>query len=405
MVAEDVREKPENGDVPLLPAAVAFGRLLRRAGLNAGTTRTVEFVRALEELDVTRRDEVYWAGRATLCSGPEDTEVYDRAFRAFWEGRAARGPRLNVPGPRIEVSPIVDSVQPAKKTAERDEAGEEEVRLRYSPVDVLRKRDFARCTPEELAEMNRMFSQISLAGAMRRSRRPEPAHRGRRDLKRTLRRAMRTGGEPIRPSFRRARQRPRRVVVLCDVSGSMAPYSRALLRFVHAGVASGEPVEAFVLGTRLTRVTRELATRDPDRALAAASAAVEDWSGGTRLGDTIKEFVDRWGQRGMARGAVVVVLSDGWDRGDVGVLAEQMQRVSRLAHRVMWVNPLKAAPGYQPLARGMAAALPYVDEFLSGNNLESLEELARAVSRSGAGRRERQEVPAGAGESARGGGV
>lgn len=391
-------ESPRNGGVPfpVLPAAVAFGRLLRRAGLNTGTDRVVEFVRALEELDVSRREEVYWAGRVTLCSRPEDVEPYDRAFRAFWEGRALKSAGMKVPGPKIQVSPVVDSVQPAKKSAERDESGEEEVRLRYSPVDVLRKRDFARCTLEEFAELYRMFSGVSLAGAMRRSRRPEPAHRGRHDLKRTLRRSMRTGGESIRPSFRRARHRPRRVVALCDVSGSMAPYSRALLRFVHAGVASGEPVEAFVMGTRLTRVTRELATRDPDRALAGAAAAVEDWSGGTRLGDTLREFVDRWGQRGMARGAVVVVLSDGWDRGDIGVLDEQMRRISRLAHKVIWVNPLKAAPGYQPLARGMAAALPHVDEFLPGNNLESLEELARVVARSGAGK----EIPAGTGVTA-----
>ncbi len=185
----------------------------------------------------------------------------------------------------------------------------------------------------------------------------------------------------MRHRFRRARSQPRRVVLLCDISGSMATYSRALLRLMHAGVISGEQLEAFVLGTRLTRITRELATKDPDRALKSAAGAAKDWSGGTRLGDTLKEFVDRWGQRGMARGAVVVVLSDGWDRGDVKVLAEQMMRLSRLAYKVIWVNPLKAAPGYQPLARGMAAALPYVDEFLSGHNFESLEELARAIAR------------------------
>ena len=184
----------------------------------------------------------------------------------------------------------------------------------------------------------------------------------------------------MRRRFRRARSQPRRVVLLCDISGSMAAYSRALLRFMHAGVISGEPLEAFVMGTRLTRITKELTTRDPDRALKDAAGAVRDWSGGTRLGDTIKEFVDRWGQRGMARGAVIVILSDGWDRGDVEVLAEQMMRLSRLAYKVIWVNPLKAAPGYQPLARGMAAALPYVDEFLSGHNFESLEELTRAVA-------------------------
>jgi uncharacterized protein with von Willebrand factor type A (vWA) domain len=184
----------------------------------------------------------------------------------------------------------------------------------------------------------------------------------------------------MRQRFRRARSQPRRVVLLCDISGSMAAYSRVLLRFMHAGVISGERLEAFVLGTRLTRITKELTTRDPDRALKSASETVRDWSGGTRLGDTLKEFVDRWGQRGMARGAVVVILSDGWDRGDVEVLAEQMMRLSRLAYKVIWVNPLKAAPGYQPLARGMAAALPYVDVFLSGHNFEGLEELARAIA-------------------------
>ncbi len=184
----------------------------------------------------------------------------------------------------------------------------------------------------------------------------------------------------MRHRFRKARDRPRRVVLLCDVSGSMASYSRALLRFMHASVASSQPVEAFVMGTKLTRVTRELSTRNPDWALGEASKAIEDWSGGTRLGDTVKEFVDVWGQRGMARGAVVVLLSDGWDRGDVEVLADAMRRIHRLAHKVIWVNPLKAAPGYQPLARGMAAALPYVDVFLSGHNFESLQELAYAVA-------------------------
>ncbi|MDQ4042752.1 MAG: VWA domain-containing protein, partial [Actinomycetota bacterium] len=241
-------------------------------------------------------------------------------------------------------------------------------------------KDFALYTAEEFAELHKLLADLSLSGALRRSRRLEPAPRGRHDQRRTLRGAMRTGGEPIRHRFRRARSRPRRVVLLCDISGSMSVYSRALLRFMHAGVISGAPLEAFVLGTRLTRVTRELTTKNPNRALGEASGAVRDWSGGTRLGDTIKEFVDRWGQRGMARGSVVVIFSDGWDRGDVDVLAEQMLRLSRLAYKVIWVNPLKAAPGYQPLARGMAAALPFIDEFLSGHNFESLEELARAIA-------------------------
>jgi uncharacterized protein with von Willebrand factor type A (vWA) domain len=357
---------------PVLEAAVTFGRVLRRMGLPAGPDRVVEFVRAVEELDVTNRDDVYWAGKVTLCSSPGHLEVYDRAFRLFWDGEEPTRQVLRPKG-RPSVTVAEDSVQPPKKTVERDEKGEEAVRLRYSPVDVLRKKDFAECTPEEFAELHRLMADLNLSGVLRKSRRLAPAPRGRRDARRTLRDALRTG-------YRKARDQPRRVVLLCDVSGSMASYSRALLRFMHAGVASGEPVEAFVLGTRLTRVTRELADRDPDRALGEASRAVEDWSGGTRLGDTIKEFVDRWGQRGMARGAVVVILSDGWDRGDVAVLAEQMSRIERLAHKVIWVNPLKAAPGYQPLARGMAAALPHVDVFISGHNFESLEELARAIS-------------------------
>jgi uncharacterized protein len=363
---------------PLVDAAVAFGRLLRRAGLAAGPDRVAGFVRALEELDVARRDDVYWAGRVTLCSRREDLEIYDRAFRAFWEDVSRQA--LKPPKTRISVSMVDDSVQPPKRTVERNERGEEAVRLRYSPVDVLRTKDFALYTAEEFAELHKLLADLKLSGALRKSRRLEPAPRGRHDPRRTLRDAIRTGGEPMRHRFRRARSRPRRVVLLCDISGSMSAYSRALLRFMHAGVISGAPLEAFVLGTRLTRVTRELGTKNPDRALAEASGAVRDWSGGTRLGDTIKEFVDRWGQRGMARGSVVVILSDGWDRGDVDVLAEQMQRLSRLAYKVIWVNPLKAAPRYQPLARGMAAALPHVDEFLSGHNFESLEELARAIA-------------------------
>jgi uncharacterized protein with von Willebrand factor type A (vWA) domain len=372
------RNAPQEARVPMLQAAVTFGRLLRRAGLAAGPDRVVEFTRALEELDVGRREDVYWAGRVTLCSRRQDLELYDKAFRAFWEGEQRQA--LRPPKTRLSISLADDSVQPPKKTVEKNEKGQEAVRLRYSPVDVLRTKDFALYTADEFAELHKLLADLSLSGALRRSRRLEPAPRGRHDPRRTLRGALRTGGEPMRHRFRRARSRPRRVVILCDISGSMAHYSRVLLRFMHAGVVSGERLEAFVLGTRLTRITRELATRDPDRALRSAAEAVQDWSGGTRLGDTMKEFVDRWGQRGMARGSVVVILSDGWDRGDVEVLAEQMMRLHRLAYKVIWVNPLKAAPGYQPLARGMAAALPHVDVFLSGHSFESLEELARAIA-------------------------
>jgi len=195
-----------------------------------------------------------------------------------------------------------------------------------------------------------------------------------------VRAALRTGGEPMRRVFREPGVRPRRLVLLLDVSGSMEPYARALIRFVHAAIAGRGQVEAFALGTRLTRLTRELSTRDPDAALARATTAVADWSGGTRLGDGLASFNDEWGLRGMARGATVVVLSDGWDRGEPAVMDEQMGRLARVAHRVVWVNPLKASPGYAPLAQGMAAALPHVDVFLEGHSLTSLRTLAAAIT-------------------------
>ncbi len=237
---------------------------------------------------------------------------------------------------------------------------------------------FADYSDDELEESRRLMAQMRLGGADRPSRRRRP-HRGvvgPLDMRRTVRRALRSGGEPLSLARTRRGTRPRRLVLLLDVSGSMEPYARALIRFVHATVAGRRRVEAFALGTRLTRLTRELSTRDPDRALLAAGLAVEDWSGGTRLGDGLRVFNDEWGCRGMARGAIVVILSDGWDRGDPADMAEQMTRLSLVAHRVVWVNPLKASPGYQPLARGMAAALPHVDDFVEGHCLDSLEELA-----------------------------
>ena len=188
------------------------------------------------------------------------------------------------------------------------------------------------------------------------------------------------GGEPIHRKFVQRDRRPRRLVLLIDVSGSMEPYARALIRFAHATVVGRTRVEAFAIGTRLTRITRELSSRDPDAALRAASGAVTDWSGGTRLGATLKEFNELWGLRGMARGAIVVLLSDGWDRGEPGLLGEQMQRLHRVSHRQVWVNPLKHTPGYAPLAGGMAAALPHTDDFIEGHSFESLERLAEAVS-------------------------
>ena len=248
---------------------------------------------------------------------------------------------------------------------------------------MLRTRDFAAYSPEEFAEAQRLMADLRLAGALRRSRRRRRRpRRGRPDVRRTVRRALRSGGEPVRRSFVGPSTRPRRVVLLCDVSGSMEPYARALVRFLHAAVVGRTQVEAFALGTRLTRITRELSSRDPDVAIAAAARRVVDWSGGTRIGDGLREFNDRWGVRGMARGAVVVILSDGWDRGDPdGARPSRWPGSSRVAHRVVWVNPLKATPEYAPLARGMAAALPHVDEFVEGHSLAALEDLVAVIAR------------------------
>jgi len=362
---------------------VAFARLLRNRGLDVPVGATVTFADALTRVGVERPERVYWAARATLVRRPEDVDAFDEAFDAFWLGRGRPSAPV-VSAVSVTLAHDAPDLDPAHD--EHDAAGDVEgahVTVRWSRAEVLRHRDFAAYTAEEFAEARRLIADIRLAGALRRSRRARRGSRarGRPDLRRTVRRALRTGGEPISRVFVEPSQRPRRVVLLCDVSGSMEPYARALVRFLHAAVVGRTRVEAFALGTRLTRLTRELSSRDADAAIASAARRVVDWSGGTRLGEGLRTFNDEWGLRGMARGAVVVILSDGWDRGDPAQLAEQMGRLQRVAHRVVWVNPLKATPGYAPLAQGMAAALPYVDEFVEGHSLASLETLAEVISR------------------------
>ena len=361
--------------------AVAFSRLLRGAGLDVPVGTVTTYANALAAVGVDRRESVYWAGRTTLIRHPEDIDAYDRTFSAFWLDRSPRRP---IPPDHEEVILAVDTGE-TNGHDHGDEPGPQlpTITVRYSRTEVLRHKDFAAYTHDEFAEARRLMADLKLAGELRvcRRLRPVPRASGRPDLRRTVRRALRSGGEPVRRAWLAPAERPRRVVLLCDVSGSMAPYARALLRFLHAAVTArgAGRVEAFALGTRLTRITRELSWRDPDAALADAADAVEDFSGGTRLGEGLKAFNDRWGVRGMARGAVVVILSDGWDRGDPGKLGAEMARLRRVAHRVVWVNPLKAAPGYAPLARGMAAALPYVDDFVEGHSLASLEQLAAVI--------------------------
>ncbi len=358
-------------------AAVGFAATLRKSGHDVSLTSSMLFAEALSAVGVGNPAGVYWAARATLVHRPEDIPTFNGVFVAYWGGIPSG---LVWRPPQEEISITMETDDPEAAGAEPDQAQDDgdTITITYSSTEILRQKDFAAYSDDELEESRRLMEQMRFNGPTRSSRRRRPANRGtgRPDMRRTVRLALKAGGEPMSLARTRRGEKPRRIVLLLDISGSMENYARALIRFLHATVAGRSRVEAFALGTRLTRLTRELSSRDPDRALDAAANAVADWSGGTRLGDGLKSFNDEWGCRGMARGAVVVILSDGWDRGEPGQMDEQMGRLHRVAHRVIWVNPLKASPGYQPLARGMAAALPHVDDFLEGHSIESLEVLA-----------------------------
>ena len=363
--------------------ATAFARLLRGLGLSVPIGCVLTFAEALGAVGVRGRDQVYWAGRATLVRRPEDLALFDRAFAVFWEAR--RGDTSPLADEQTHHMTIVMDSDEGHDDADSLAAPPDDdptIHLRFSAMEVLRHKDFGAYSNDELRLAHQLMSSLRLAGPPRQSLRLSASKRQRHrpDLRRTVQASLRSGGEPVRRYYREPGQRMRRMVLLLDVSGSMEPYARALLRFVQAAVAGRQRVEAFAMGTRLTRVTKELSSRDPDKALSLASNRVSDWSGGTRLGECLRRFNDEWGVRGMARGAIVVVLSDGWDRGGPQLLAEQMQRLQRITHNLIWVNPLKVTPGYAPLARGMAAALPYVDHFVEGHSLAAMEELARVIS-------------------------
>jgi uncharacterized protein len=339
--------------VSALEALVGFGRALRDEGLNVGTDRVASFCRAAS---LVPAEHLYWVGRATLVSREQDFDAYDRVFSRFF-GSVQPAPQRA----RVRVQPVAVDVEVALA----------------SEIELLREKSFARCSPEELAQLAALMRQLRFVTPTRRSRRRQPARRpGALDLRRTLRRSLRTGGEPAWRLYGERRRKRRRVVLLLDVSGSMADYSRALVLFAHAALRKQRDWEAFCFGTRLTRLTRALRVGDPDDAFARAAREVMDWEGGTRIGESLRSFLDGWGHHGLARGAVVVICSDGLDVGDPELLAEQMARLARLAHRVIWLNPLKEHAAYAPLARGMKAALPHIDLFASGHNLASLEALA-----------------------------
>lgn len=358
-------------------ALLGFARALRAAGLSATADRERAFLAACHETGVADRSAVYWAGRATLTAGPADLTPYDQVFHAWFSPRP-RGAvgREDRARPAVTQAPLEDG------SGAGGDGAQALVRAVASDVEVLRHRDVGRLAQAERALLRAQFARLRPCPPSRRARRRVPARRGEVDGPATLRRQLRRMGEPGPVARRRRGTRPRQVVLLVDVSGSMSAYSDSLLRLAHRMVrAAPRSTAVFTLGTRLTPVTRALRQRDPDRALREAGEAVADWSGGTRLGETLGAFLDRWGRRGLARRAVVVVLSDGWERDGAEELGEQMRRLHALAHRVVWVNPHRGRAGYAPVQQGMLAALPHVDDVVAGHSLATFEELLELVGR------------------------
>jgi uncharacterized protein with von Willebrand factor type A (vWA) domain len=372
---------PAPGDA-VLERMVGFGRVLRGAGLEVGPGRLQDALRGLEVVGLARRDDVYHALRCTLVARRDDLDVFDAAFAAYWEAVAQTPtPEIGLEVPRFEPDQAPAPSPMGVEGGGRDDGEELTLLLAASPDERLRRRDFADMTAAELRRLRRLMERLPKAAPTRRSRRLRASPAGDvLDARRTLRQAMRTDGLPLDPAYRRRKQVPRKLVFLCDVSGSMEPYARAMVMFLQAVIASGRHVEAFAFGTRITRLTPHLRKLDPARALAATGALMPDWGGGTRIGESLRHYNETWGRRGLTRGATVVIVSDGWERGDLRELDTELARIGRQAHKLVWVNPLKGHDGFAPLAGGMRIALRHSDEFVEGHNLVALEALAEVIS-------------------------
>jgi uncharacterized protein with von Willebrand factor type A (vWA) domain len=360
---------------------LAFTRALRAAGVPVTQDRAQGFLAATALLGVGDQRATWVAGRSTLCGGPDDLDRFDAVFEAFFNARDG----LPRPRPASPATPSFGDLPDTDAVGEAADDAAETLLASASETEVLRHRDVASMTAAEKHRLAAMFATLHPRPPTRRTARHQRWHRGQVDASRTLRNSLRQLGEPARISWRRRGIKPRRVVLLIDVSGSMSGYADVLLRLAHRLTVSlrsqGGVVETFTVGTRLTHLTRALRLRDPERALVAAGETVPDWSGGTRLGETLRIFVDRWGQRGLARGAVVVVFSDGWERSDPAQLAEQMARLQRIAHRVVWVNPHRGKVGYEAVQQGVLAVLPHVDDFVAGHSLATYGELTEVIAR------------------------
>jgi len=363
---------------PVVGLLAGFAAQLRSAGLGVGSGDVLTYCSAVSVLDPTDLLDLYWAGRATLLRRREDTGTYNEVFRRYFLAEGSPAGELLTLVPRGPAETLGALAIPSTEPGE--ESGEDDAVLGWmaSDVDALKHKSFAACTPDELAALRRIMSRIALTPPRRRTRRTASARSGRRpDPRRTVRETMRMQGEPAQLYWRRRRLRLRPLILILDISGSMADYSRSLLQFAHSARRAASRVEVFCFGTRLTRVTGALDSRHPDEALRRAAQAAFDWDGGTRIGDSLDAFVRNWGRRGLCRGGVVVICSDGLDRGDPAVLAAAMERLSLLCYRLVWMNPHKGSSrDFRPSTVGMMVAAPHIDLMLSGHDLSSLEELA-----------------------------
>ncbi|MET1041584.1 MAG: VWA domain-containing protein, partial [Acidimicrobiales bacterium] len=362
-------------EAPFVGMLVDFGQALRAAGLPVGSGDLLTYGAAMEPLDPTDVVDLYWAGRTTLVTRRDQIPTYDRVFRRFFldEGDDEADPVRRTVRAKALSQATLEIPDPGPDAEQGDEE-EARLGLMASDAELLRQKAFAACTPDELAALRRIMAQVRLTPPRRRTRRSVRAERGPRpDLRRTVRETLRTHGEPSRLYWRRRRLRLRPLILILDVSGSMSDHSRNLLQFAYSARRANTRVEVFCFGTRLTRITRALERRRPDEAMEQAARTVFDWDGGTRIGDSLTSFVQDWAARGTCRGGIVVICSDGLDRGDPDVLAKAMERLARLSHRVVWINPNLVDGGHRPDTLGMAVATPYIDELLSGRDLAGLE--------------------------------
>ena len=378
---------------------VGFVHLLRSMGILVGSGQLIDLAQGLTFVSLTDREALHDAARCTLITKPEDLPLFEAAFGFYFRPISGFDPaQMAIPIIRIPQRPLrIPRKKPVAGENPGDDSNDTEehkvgVTLAYTASETLRTRDFGSFSYDEVQQARVMMRQMRWRPAMRRTRRTQRTkQRGRVDMRRVIRDSLRFGGEPVHLAYRRPRQRQRPLVVLCDISGSMDRYSRMLLQFVHTLNEGVGMVESFVFGTRLTRVTRLLRSKDVDDAVALVSKQVLDWSGGTRIGNTIREFNVKWSRRVMSRGPVVLIISDGWDRGDPTLLSKEMARLQRSCHRLIWLNPLLGNARYQPLTQGMQAALPYIDDFLPVHNLLSVEQLGQTLATVGASKRERKQ--------------